>query len=134
MTKAEGDHLGTGNHPGTTPSRSEVSSALSDLLLRVEGATGPDREIDFAITNALVPDWAIYSDARCFFTSSLDAALALVTRVLPGWAGWKLERLASGRPWSRVYSSKGAWSATAATPALALLAAMLKALQQEGER
>ena len=82
MTKAEGDYLGTGNHPGNMPSRSEVSSALSDLLLRVEGATGPNFALEEEIDRVVGKSGLVVPPA---YTGSLDAALALVIRVLPGW-------------------------------------------------
>ncbi len=162
MTKAEGDHLGTGNHPGTTPSRSEVSCALSDLLLRVEGATGADRALDAAIEHAtrfhrglqlgLKPEhiavWRHVGNgevesqgtryASPAYTGSLDAALALVTRVLPGWQVTLGQHRAPGKRgdlWKASLTSPqggGMDTGWAPTPALALLAAMLKALQQEG--
>ncbi|AWC25409.1 hypothetical protein CO731_04904 [Aminobacter sp. MSH1] len=64
-------------------------------------------------------------------TASLDAAVALVERVLPGKTvliGWgQTEQTV---PWARV----GPWSepdATGATPAIALLIATLKAMEQQ---
>jgi hypothetical protein len=87
---------------------------LAELLAKVKAATGPDREIDGALSAALrvgknLPDWALrwggewrptiqgsvvliedngnigphYSSPE--YTASIDAALALVGRVLPGW-------------------------------------------------
>jgi hypothetical protein len=87
---------------------------LNELLERVEKAMGPDRELDGEIAAALrdgdkLPDWAKnwagewrptiqgsvvlmqnsgepgphFSSSK--YTASIDAALALVERKLPGW-------------------------------------------------
>lgn len=65
-------------------------------------------------------------------TSSIDAAVSLAERVLPGRSvmiGWR--QSSETRPWARV----GLWpdpDATGATPAIALVLATLRALQQKG--
>jgi hypothetical protein len=63
------------------------------------------------------------------YTTSLDAALALAERVLPGWC-WMIERHKNGTATAGLHE----WNAyreadrfTANTPALALCAAILKA-------
>lgn len=69
---------------------------LTDLLARVEQAEGPDRELDKALWYKLVFDPALadpdelhwlkfVGQKQPWFTASLDASLALVERVLPGW-------------------------------------------------
>lgn len=81
---------------------------MKDLLERVKAATGPDRELDGALAEAfgwrqitvdhglrLTREWlrpdgfplpvGTMADPP-FFTASLDAALALVERALPGWS------------------------------------------------
>ena len=79
---------------------------LSALIERVENATGPDRELDCLIDcfrhNRKFLGWTadtgivgyryehptIGADLGCWrigYTSSLDAALALVEEILPGW-------------------------------------------------
>jgi len=55
---------------------------LTALIERVENATGPDRELDAAIRDALYEP--VKRGAWTPFTSSLDAALALVEEKLPG--------------------------------------------------
>lgn len=64
-------------------------SDLQALLRRVEEASGPDRELDaelaFRFKSGFVrgrSDDAAYAPP---YTASLDAALALTERVLPGW-------------------------------------------------
>lgn len=135
---------------------------LQDLLGRVEAATGADRELDRAIwwpVSCLpsglymegddgaryadvcvglsdTPDWrhlGLYDDAP-FYTASLDAALALCERVLPGWT-WDIGSecrfdgvmIYTAIVWS-ADCKRDSGEQTAKTPALALLAAMLKAM------
>lgn len=79
-------------------------SNFEDLLTRVRNATGPDREWDAEIASALgfpiewkqanytmetypVITWSDTREPCPQFTASIDAALALVERVLPGWHG-----------------------------------------------
>ena len=129
---------------------------LLALAARVEQAQGPDREIELAIFRLLNPqyagpEWKPYagglrhvndgSDARTppdprtaapRWTASLDAALTLVPE---GWR-WAVH----GGPWTRgphatllapTYVSKSDQTADAATPALALIAAALRARAEE---
>lgn len=132
------------------------------LLERVEAATGADREIDKELAQhllgafirlsttgegwryqMLLPDHQGVSFESLpdvpAYTSSLDAALSLVERVLPGWG---VEVLTPDRdmwratvwPW---VSSRGTRDnvgfrySYAKTPALALLAALLKATEEK---
>ena len=76
---------------------------IGELLARVEAAAGPDRELDSSI--ALLCGWTHEvnhaEDYECWrnpdgkacylprYTASIDAALALVERVLPGWM-WRV--------------------------------------------
>ena len=94
---------------------------LRSLLSRVEAATEPDRQLDACIevTLDIRPDWALGNSRKLVvtpgfggwsgslghvslgkhgpgwgsapYTASIDAAAALVGRVLPGW-DWVLER------------------------------------------
>lgn len=125
-----------------------TSTELQTLLERVEKATGPNRKID-ALLWPLAPDftrdvsltgeevaWREHASPR--YTASLDAALALVERVLPGWT-WDIGAESYGASaegaWARVYPrgfmSKGSGNRYAKTPTLALLAALLRALTVE---
>jgi len=149
---------------------------LAELLERVRKATGPDRELDGEIAATLrvgnkLPDWAQnwtgewrptiqgfvvlmqddeqpgpnFSSPK--FTASIDAALALVERVLPGWKvslfighmtaakngdGARAELIAPGKP-KKISASEWRWPKVAAcyhaqTPALAIVTALLSAL------
>lgn len=69
-----------------------TDATLSALLARVEAATGPDREIDLSLAALAYPKtprsyWADHTGhgAQEEYTASVDAALALIERVLPGW-------------------------------------------------
>lgn len=140
---------------------------LEALLERVETATGPDRGLDDAIAFATQyrPDsqhdrlgsfadheakhnyetaWIAHAPWRSqwdipFYTGSIDAALALVERVLPGWTvanlsqqddkSWFCE-LREGflTSYDRVATSFGAYGKLPLTAPLAILAALLRAL------
>jgi hypothetical protein len=68
---------------------------LSSLIERLERCEGADREIDLAIfmATAEMESFSVWrpNDPTLFFTASIDAALALVERKLPGW-GWQVHR------------------------------------------
>lgn len=157
---------------------------LSELLERVEKASGPDRELDAELCLALgdFPQiqvswtggpfrsdldggWRLRPQSKGYvehplwidswgrpigaqakpYTASVDAALALVERVLPGW-GVVITKPLDGGGYAEVFSreglsfdpngdknvSLGEWleqgKPQRETPALALLAAMLRAL------
>jgi len=122
--------------------------SLSALLERVEACQGPDRALDEAISRALCADHYFvqladapegvgfeaykfrgYADSSALrVTASVDAALALIGRVRPGWvahlhisdrasACWLTDPMGHDTPTFR-----------APTPALALCAALLAAM------
>lgn len=99
------------------------------LIEKLEQADGPSRELDAAIFEQVVKANRIALDFSAY-TSSLDAAVALVERVLPRhrWVianrtGPKVGGSAS------VYRDDSLKTAEAPTPALALCIALLKALE-----
>jgi hypothetical protein len=140
------------------------------LLERVEAATGVDREIDAdlclrwqtpnehyreplrrpilmarehqrpgLLENVEISGVSAYSAPQ--YTASLDAALSLVERVLPGW-DWSVHSHRHTEPshwdaWAGVRAPpKGIvsgilYEANGYTPALALLAALLKATEEK---
>lgn len=128
-----------------------MTTNLHALLERLEDATGPDRELDALIALAL--DGAVgivrasaegrpnepfltqsadgEEDALEGYTASVDAALALVERVLPGWRValnsdphrvplWSAQLKKSGDDW-KLHGE------TAPIPALALCIAVVRA-------
>lgn len=110
-------------------------SALLELAARCEAATGPDRELDLAIAEALrLPRQRNGSvNISAPFTASLDAA---VTLVLEGW-DWSVGIIkgdgsfppaeANVSPNYQPFPVDLDLNADAQTPALALCAAALRA-------
>ena len=135
----------------------EHTSALDDLIARVEAATGADRELDEAAEIAVRGGEAVHGMTRytgeptvgirrpntayrtgfavepCYpLTASLDAVLALVADKRPG----KRVSIGSvdGGGWrAQVGPAQRCIRKPAATPALALLAACLRALRPSSE-
>ena len=123
------------------------AETLSALIARLEASTGPDREIDQAVADAtLIPesdvcivgapapmkvwryiDGSVGTALRC--TASLDAAMTLV----PDGHLWTIKGRMGGVEWSASCWATGAMYVAycegcyAATPALALSAAALRA-------
>lgn len=134
-----------------------------ELLKRLREATGEDRELDGLIEQALgiLPSDAYWSVHNVYgdvvehwvsgpygaynyhspeeLTASLDAAIALVEKMLPG-ANWRIQfrdgTYKSSAIISREHPTKhfDVWvDRQGATPALALLIALLEALSAKGE-
>ena len=103
---------------------------LNELVERVKAATGPDRELDYAISRFADGELARHSSLHLPYTASIDAALALTERMLPGW-DYVLEG-ASRHCFVLMHpdneDGEGVFVETAATSALAILAALLTAL------
>lgn len=119
-------------------------SDRTELIARLEKATGPDRELDEAIVKALYPESivAIYcvgdEEPTVFhaeplvrnkrelphFTSSLDAAMTLV----PADCEWEAgsAKLIDAH-WARLVSAAEEYKAKSTTAPLALCIAALKA-------
>lgn len=144
-------------------------STLGELIARVEGATRKDLRLadDILFATGHTFSLAFLSDTGWKFrgvslaarevdvTASLDAALALCERVLPGWLPSVEKRRGlspptptgaspvdiSGHPGWEVWTARALLTAgdhhtaNAPTPALALILAMLRALAStpEGE-
>lgn len=136
----------------------------SDLIARLEKAEGPQQELDARIIAALLAPasatvaqspingrWCVFNgewngkprlwETPTGFradhesvTGSLDAAIALTEKMLPGW-GWNVERYGHSCEGTLIEigshpdEADREWSATSHTPAIALLIATLKALQ-----
>lgn len=113
------------------PTMTTNRNTLLALKERVEKATGPDRIIDWELTfdGKGVPD---------NYTASIDAALALVERVLPTW-GWEVHQdddhyqgpLFYWAAVRKLISLPEAHRARGATASLAILSALLAALIAE---
>jgi hypothetical protein len=112
-------------------------AALRLLKNRVEKATGPERGMNYLLLEILGP-----SDEQEFpprYTDSLDACVSLAERVLPGWI-WSVKNGSPNLgepPYAYITCDTPedkTGRASAATPALAFLSAILAALiaQEEG--
>lgn len=116
------------------------AATLLALAERVEALSGPDREVDAKIADAIHwDDPIVYEDdpRLLAFTASLDAAMTLVPE------GWNWMAGNRDQPLARAYVNNGElafvgagmrrnpnrqwYETTAATPALALTAAALRA-------
>jgi hypothetical protein len=109
---------------------------LRSLLERVRAAKGPNVQLDNDICSAL--------QDPAFVLHSIDAAVALVGRVLPGSdIGLDIEALSSGHAvakiWTRDFGDESlhefGWSGDKLMPSapLAILAALLSALIAQAE-
>ena len=111
-----------------------MTETVDDLIRRVETATGPDRELDVDLSAHFGgifyqhPPWSTQTYVTpAPLTASVDAALALVGKVFPGC------RYATGNGeqgpfcWIEPKGRGGTLTAHAATPALAILLALLRA-------
>lgn len=110
---------------------------LELLLEKVEGGRAGDRwptDVSDAVTAALFgPDWTLadWGPVRDALNGSVDAALALAEKVLPGWQcsmidRWGEKDLAYAS--LRKLGEPGPFNSDAATIPLALCAAILRAL------
>lgn len=136
----------------TTPSK----QSLEGLVERVKAATGPDRELDISIGTTIggwtyqphVPHNFKWHDGEFdrpggppSYTASIDAALALVERLLPDWVVADLSQNSrvAGDPWGCTlaiyygsYPSKNRMAKSGydfQRPSLAILAALFTALK-----
>lgn len=135
-------------------------TTLQDLKARVDAASGPDRELDSAIWLALTPGatrkatpvksakglWPDYvidetRDATGqliivpSYSASIDAAVSLTERVLPGW---DILVFREGGSWGSECGPTGTFDSFSSmanvSPSLAILSATLAALiaQEQG--
>ena len=128
-----------------------MGKPIDDLIARVEAANGPDREIDADISRTLgltYRDGAFgigYGDdwPQAELTASIDAALALVERMLPGGFGTLayfpesseaviMVDVSTETPVGNIMVATVFGRATARTLPLAILLALLRALASQG--
>jgi hypothetical protein len=115
---------------------------LSNLISRLEAAQSGGAGLDHAVHEAaepalFAPGWKWSTECPLPVTTSLDAALTLCERVLPGASCVGFDRTPQG---STAYVSRnnvadGHWlvEAEAPTPALALCLALLRALEAKAD-
>lgn len=112
------------------------AETLADLIARVEKLEGPDRVADKWLAALYGPSGGPRAP---YYTASLDAALALVERVLPDWRwslfSWSADPngpfvacMACDEPVTMSVSSDGRRS-----PAVALILALLHALEANAD-
>lgn len=116
---------------------------MRDLIERLEKADGPDRELDAKLARHLAGDpvdhwFRLFGDwftdrTIPSYTSSIDAAVALVERVLPG-AEWEVTNTGR-RPGATVisYERRVREGAYASTPAIAICIALLRAKEARAD-
>jgi len=103
---------------------------LQTLKRRLADATGQDRNLDRVIAE-IVDRGAPVTGAHGY-TSSVDACLALIHRVLPGW-GWHVGFGPRGIvPYASLHKDEERCEASAPTVPLALLAASIAAVKLAG--
>ena len=99
--------------------------ALRDLAAAIASATGSDRALDRAVAETLA------QDPEIGYSASVDACLALLHAVLPGWA-WHIGYGPLGiMPYAVVQRDEQRYEASAATVPLALLDAIVQAAADE---
>jgi len=112
-------------------------SKYSDIIKRLKAATGPDRELDFSIEKFNLGDLGYVVDhwdtaqrhsIVAHYTASIDAALELVERMLPGW-GVKVDTCGQAVLYA---GGKSDWYLEdASSPPLAILLALFCALEAQ---
>lgn len=106
--------------PAPDPPMTETP--LEALIAKLEAATGPDRDVDWKITLVVSPAGFRYHDCPAY-TASLDAAQALVPEGYAWHCGCEIDLT----PFARVFGHDLHEEECAATPALALCIASLRA-------
>lgn len=117
---------------------------LLHLATRVEALDGPDHnaDIDIAVTlGYLAHEVAgygpylrrVYARDCAPLTASIDAVVALITEKLPGGT-WDVSHIPRVHPEYSAFVDGSNQEVAAATPALALLAATLRALASQENR
>ena len=95
---------------------------MTDLIATLEGLTSPSREVDEAMRIHFK-----YPPKPWNYTASLDAITALVERVLPD-ALWDIGKGGVAKLLPNIFS-RHIEVVTAATPAIALCIALIRALE-----
>ena len=102
-----------------------MTRELEDLLQRIGEATGADAALDRLIAERL--ERSDPSEAVPDYTASVDSCLALIARVLPGWA-WHIGFGPRGIfPYATLHDDRDRCEALAPTVPLALLQAAVQA-------
>jgi hypothetical protein len=121
-----------------------MSREEDELLAKLVAATGPDRALDLAVAQKLVPDVIVGrqrdddtgADPFTYwkYTGSIDDAAALVARLFPDATWWVAGVGCAGVNLSktrRYHSDAAGPDRNYATPAIALLIALFLALRDD---
>ena len=104
---------------------------FTHLIQRLQDGDGPDRELDAELRRAFLP--LEYPGPKTAYTSSLDAAVALIERELPRHS-WTIrrdrERMTAAFLWRQNYI-RNVITVEGTSPPRALLIALLKARQAD---
>jgi hypothetical protein len=121
--------------------------ARAELIERLEGLSGPDREVDEALALTYDGFKAVYevgmagnwwhrftqgglTAAVPAYTASIDAAVALVEKALPG-GDWSVSRTGKAHG-GFIYLEQQYDGISRASASVALCIALLRALEKEG--
>ena len=109
---------------------------MDDLIARLEASTGPSRDLDVLIAQAVGEPWGAggysiggnWGERAARYTASIDVALTLV----PAGLGWGVDAppdmpCVARCQWPQTPGMKAPMHAHGATPAIALCIACLKA-------
>lgn len=110
---------------------------LAALIARVEGATGPDRNLDAQICRAVLNSPQVERATCPAYTASIDSAIALVQKHFPLGSGWNYTMAAAYGRFSIIPNDgkstgihdKRCGHGNGSTIPLSILSALLKALQ-----
>lgn len=107
----------------------------ADIIRRLTEAAGPGRDLDWEVYASSGLEGVGMYGAHPEYTASLDASIALCELMLPGWAkgfdDGPETHLAFVDPHDHELRITGArYTATAKSPAIALLISMFRALAQ----
>lgn len=104
---------------------------MNTLIEKLKAATGPSAELDGEIWLQFGSDAGV---GRAWnYTASIDAALALVEEVLPGWS-WVLNKQAEFSLWTEEFVGtlpRRQIDSDHKSPAIAILIALLNEIQGE---
>ena len=106
---------------------------LRELEKRLEEATGGSEDLNIEILHVLHDHGGFAREMVVVpnFTGSLDAAVALVERILPAWI-WDVT--STGQAWVMHHETSEQHCADAKTPPVALCLALIRALIAKGDR
>jgi hypothetical protein len=107
---------------------------LSELIARVEGAKAANYGLEVEIASALEPDLLAWRAAPPPYTCSLDVALALCKRALPGLYMWNIvfDDEPTDCPYeAHIYGAGCEGHCSGPNAALALISALLRALHHK---